>query len=157
MRVVHAASTIFPLAMISQALGNVVMARGVGQLNRRWPAAWVTSGAVSLIASSELVYLAIPQVWLVLVLTFFVGMGTQVVVITAQTTFQQQAHPTQVGRALGVRASLANGLGMGGSFLASMLVRHVSAQPILLGSLVLWAIAAGVGLRAMAPTRVALS
>lgn len=156
-RVVHAASTLFPLAMISQALGNIVVARTVGKLNRRWPASWVTCGAVSLIASSEFVYLAIPQGWLVLVLTFFVGMGTQVAVITAQTTFQQQAHPTQVGRALGVRASLANGLGMGGSFLASMLVRHVSAQPILLGSLVLWAMAAGVGLRAMAPTRGALS
>ncbi len=148
-RVAHLPPAIFPMAMTAQAIGGMVVARSVTSLHRHWPAHVITALSMALTVLSELMLFAIPDVWLILISMVFVGVGTQIGVITAQTVFQQQVEVSLVGRTLGVRASTANLLAIAASLLASLLVQRFSSRIILLGSLPLLAIAVVVGLRSL--------
>lgn len=146
-RVVHAPTAWYPLAMAIEGMGNVCIAGWVPRINRRWPVSrimiWTTLG----MAIPEAVLFGWPHLWLVVVVNPMVGMATQVAMVTVRTHYQQVSESRMVGQMLGLRSAIANLGAIGGSLCAAGLVSTVSPQPILLGSLSCLLIGVGVSTR----------
>lgn len=144
-RVVHAPTIWYPIAMAIEGLGNVLIAGWVPYINRRWSVSRIMTYATLGMVISDGVLFAWPHLWLIAIVNPLVGMATQVAMVTVRAHYQQQSKSALVGRMLGIRSAVANVFAMGGSLLAASLVTVFSSQDILLGSMGCLVMAAGVG------------
>lgn len=147
LRVVHAPTAWYPLAMALEGLGNVGIAGWVPRINRQWPVARIMVWATLGMAIPNVALFVWPHLWLVLVVNPVVGMATQVAMVTVRAHYQQHSEALMVGQMLGLRSAIANLVAIGGSLAAAGLVSRLSPQPILLGSMTCLMAGAAVSVR----------
>ncbi|MDC3416211.1 MFS transporter [Aquibacillus salsiterrae] len=145
--ILHASVLTFSLTITFQGIGNLVGALAFPYLTKKINTSRLIFFYTMAIFSFELVYLIFPNIVLILICSFLVGIGVQVVMVTANSVFMMYCSTNNVGRISGLKNTINNASSILLISIASYFVGYFSIVTVLIINITLCLLSAFIGLK----------
>ncbi|WP_121616719.1 MFS transporter [Virgibacillus halodenitrificans] len=145
--VLNASAMIYSLTITFQGIGNLLGALTFPYLTKKISTSKLIFLYTMTVFLLELIYLIIPNITLILLCSFIVGIGVQVIMVTSNSVFMLYCSTDNVGRLSGLKNTINNAASILFISVASYFVGYFSIVTVLIANISLCFISAFIGLR----------